>query len=73
MLYEVPKSLSPTLSTPSATDSNNGIETHTRLIVNHSHMRKQEYSQRLTKESMLPRMMWVRKDMTLNQLHREVF
>jgi hypothetical protein len=36
-------------------------------------MRKQEYSQRLSKESMLPRIMWVRKDMTLNELHREVF
>ena len=55
-------------------DGNNGIsENYTRLALNMAIYVKQQYTQRLTKDSMLPRLLWVNKNQTLKQLHLQVF
>lgn len=56
-------------------DSNNGVDSqYTRLVVNQAQLTKQQMSvTRYKKESMLPRLMWINKSLTLKQVHHQVF
>lgn len=45
----------------------------TMLQLNLGIWAKEQYSNRLIKSAMLPRMMWVRKDIDMKQLHMSVF
>ena len=45
----------------------------TMLQLNMSHWQRGKYGDRMDKQTILPRLLWVRKDSTLKQLHLTVF
>ena len=78
LLYQINPELNPQIppiESVSKTDSNNGVsEEWTRIIINNLHAQKQQYSSYITfKPNSIPRIMWIRKDWTMHQLHFEVF
>lgn len=75
LLYQVPPQLNPQLpATPSFNDSNNGVgEEWTKLVLHVKQFSKAKFSSNLTKDSFLPRMMWVNKSWTIKDLHVKVF
>jgi hypothetical protein len=73
LLYEIDPSLNPEFpETIDACDSNNGVSSdYTRLVINMGQLTKSMYSRSV--ELNLPRMIWVKKDLTCRQLHVEIF
>ena len=59
---------------PGPTDSNNGIsDEYTRLALNLGYLQKSRAYSTLSTETVLPRLMWVKKSWTLQELHLEIF
>jgi hypothetical protein len=56
-------------------DSNHCIdpEKYVRVALNVQHFAKQQYSSKLTKSGMLPRLMWLDKSWSMKQVHVYVF
>lgn len=74
LLYQTPPALNTAMpAAPHLSDNNNGVDLEwTKLALNIKQFQKLSYSNRLTKDSFLPRMMWVRKDWTMKDLHIKV-
>lgn len=55
-------------------DSNHGIDSrYVRVALNLSHLQKVNYTSRLSKVGLLPRLLWLDKNWTLKQAHHYVF
>jgi len=75
-LYEInPKLRSNIPEGASKTDSNNGVsEDYTKLSINLMMLEKSKYSTYSNKKTFsLPRLMWVNKQTTVEELHLQVF
>lgn len=63
-------------ASPDKSDSNNGIDNDTtRLVVNLATMTKNtnSYGNRFSKDSLIPRLLWLSKKTNMRELHMKVF
>lgn len=76
VMYEIDPSLKPSLPDMSSSDDQNNCidpERYVRVALNMSQYTKTQYSSRLGKSGMLPRIIWLDKSWTLKQAHAYVF
>lgn len=75
-MYEIDPNLKPSLPDMSSSDDQNNCidpERYVRVALNMSQYTKTQYSSRLGKSGMLPRIIWLKKSWTLKQAHAYVF
>lgn len=74
LCYEIDPKLETSLDETSSKDGNYGLDSkYTALVMNMAVYQKQSMSTRLMKETLLPRIMWISKSITLKQLHFQIF